>query len=243
MDPNIIFVVREVGGFWPEIISALITGFSILVVAFFSYIYGLRAYFKKREHEQIMKRYLEEGIDRLSERIYHVKEVFLDNYLKAEDILSQMKTFHRIDLSFKFRTIPKYVETTPMYKLSCLLDDIVFAQSIQELFVHINSTTDSLDVNWRSLASRAIEIQQAHQEPTTLEQLTEELIEPLRRYLKEDYDKFAKFFYIEDGLQQIAAILEKETTITWSDLSHFRNRKDIENIIATTKENYVELKK
>lgn len=238
-------VAKEVSRYClePEIIGALITGFFILVVALFSYVYGLRAYFKKREHEQIMKRYLEEGIDRFSERINHVTEIFLENYVKADEILSQLKTFHQVDLSFKFHTIPKFIGMTPVYKLFYLLGDDVFALSIQKLFVHIDSTRNFLDVYWRSLVSKAIKILQTHQEPTTLEQFAEELIKPLRSHLEEDYNKFEKFVYIDDGLQRIAAILEKETTITWSDLSHFRNRNDVEKIVATTKEKYDELKK
>ena len=86
MDSNSVIVVRESADMVTTIltqgIGALLTGTFVLLAAYIAYKSGLKAYFRKREHEQIIKRYLDEGIDRVLAGVNQALRVFVDNYLK-----------------------------------------------------------------------------------------------------------------------------------------------------------------
>lgn len=243
---NSVAVVREVSGYWPEIISALIMGISVLGVAFIGYFFGLRTYFKRREHELILKRYLDEGIDLLSELIDKASQVFLYNHKKANDIVSKLESLPEAYLStVKFRTIQAEPKFTPYSKLTYLLGDNIFVLCVQSLLVFIDSQCDYLDSSFRSLALEAINILRDNrdEDSETLKAMYEEFAKTLKSQLDEDIENFTEFSFIRTTFQKIALILEKETSLTWAYVSEFRNRNEIKQFVELVKKKDTEMKK
>ncbi len=235
MDANSIVVVREASGYGP----AVITAFSILLAALFTSLYGLRAYFKKREHEQIMKRYLEEGIDRAMVSIEHAVGVFVDNNRTVWNVvraLQQKKAgliIEKKDYSPAFRKYEqKYFYCTPFLKIQLLVGDIVFWKSTQLLYAFVDSESMLLEKDFSIAVKNVIE----DKKNISLEALLETTREKQTEYHK----AHEKYLHILRELDLIAAILEKESNLTWSKLDEIKNRPDVKKSVQTLKDIFSE---
>jgi len=242
MDANSVIIVREASGYGPVVVGALITAFSILLAAIVAYKFGLRTYFRKREHELILKRYLAEGIDLISKRVTDAEQAFFYNYNKAYEIVEQLSDFKKIDTTGKFLTIQAYLGLMPLHKLRYLLGDDILATSIQELLVFVNSKGAYLNEYFYQQALKIERTLQDHQNLETLERLTVDLTMVLKRQIDEAYAIWVKYTFVQTKLHHIASILEKETTLTWADLSNFRDRKEIKQIVEIVRKKSAEVK-
>lgn len=239
MAANGIFVVREASGYGPEVISALITGIFILLAAIIGYKFGLRTYFRKREHEQIMKRYLEEGIDRAKVSIEHAVGVFTDNNRTALSVvraLIQKEAGLRIeekDYSPSFRKYEQqYFDSIPFVKIQRLIGDTIFWKSAQLLYAFVDGKSNWFENDFRITVKNVIE--------GTIDISQKALLDMTRKTLKGYFEDSKKYLYILLRLESIANILEKESNITWSKLGEFKHRSDIKNIVQTLKDKFAE---
>ena len=138
MDTNSVVIVREASGYGPMAVGAIITGVFIVAAVIIAYKYGLAAYFRRREHEQIIKRYLEEGIDRAEVSIEHAVGVFTDNNRTALSIVRALKQkeagliVEEKDYSPAFRKYEQqYFDSIPFVKIQRLVGDTIFWKSAQ----------------------------------------------------------------------------------------------------------------
>jgi len=213
----------------------LVSGGFLLLAAVFAYQWGLKQYFRQREHELILTRYLTEGIDLISEHVTNAEQAFIYNHNKASEILQQLKVFKKADFSVKFLTVQTYLGSMPIHKLRYLLGDDILAASIHELLIFVNSNGTYLNT---FLYPQALKIQQAlqdHTNPETLEQFAADLTEGIQHSFDEDFSIFTKCAFVQTELQRIASILEKETTLTWSDLNGFQKRSGIKEDVEMVK--------
>jgi len=222
--------------FSAALIGSLLTGVFILLGAYIAYKGGLQTYFKKREHEQIIKRYLEEGLDRASACFDHATGVFTDNYRTALHIVREIKVDEKVNLSsVNFRTSEqRYFDVTPWFKISHLVGDIIFWRLFQLFFAFVDAKTLWFDVDFRSTVAQVLNGK------ITLPK--EKLLDEIKNKLDEFYEESNKYTCILHELQIMASILEKETTITWSALSKFKNRPEIKESVEKLKQIFDELK-
>jgi len=235
MDANSVVAVREVSGYWPEIIGASITGVLILLAAIIGAKYGLQTYFRKREHELILKRYLDEGIDLISKEVTNAEQAFLYNYRKASEILQQLKVFKKADLSVEFLNVQTYLGAMPIQKLRYLLGDDILATAIQELLIFIDSDGTYLN---KFFYSESLKIQQAlqvHKNPETLDQFAGELTDAGEHQLAQQFSIFTQYAFVQTELQRITSLLERRKTLTWSDLDEFQKGSEIKEDIKMVK--------
>lgn len=241
MDSNTVILIREainpITTFGAAIIGSILTGIFILLAAFIAYRGGLKTYFKKREHEQIIKRYLEEGIDRASGGVAQALRVLIDNIFTARGILIQLQTGTKADLPVNFdRYERQYLELTAFYKIERLVGDGIFLNATQTLFAVVDSNSFVLNTEFRSfnagIPKAGIDREQH------LEHLQE-----IENLLDEAFDESGNYTFILSELQLIASILEKETSLDGAGLSQFKNRPDIRESVKRAKRKFAELKK
>ena len=226
MNANSVVAVREVSGYWPEIIGALITGIFILLAAIIGAKYGLRTYFRKREHELILKRYLDEGIDRLSEAVDDALRVFLTNYTEASAIVMRAKYGGKANLKKKFEKFERrYLKLTPFYKIEYLVGDNIFSDAVQLVLGFVEAWESFLNTEFRSILSKM----------PKEETKRRELLNGMDKQLDKYYQKSLEYHQVLSELQSIALILEKETTLTWVDLGKFKNRTEIKQSVEKLK--------
>ena len=240
VDSNSMILIKETihmaGMFASAIIGALITGIFLIIAAFIAYKFGLRTYFKKREHEQIMKRYLDESIDRASACFDHATGVFIDNYRTALRIIREIKIGTEVDLSLitfsKFEQI--YFDITPWTKINILVGDTIFWRFFQLLCLFVDNKTIWFDVDFRSTVEQVLGGEIAISKET--------LLSEIKNKLDEFYIESRKYALILRELQFMASIFEKETSLTWADLSEFKNRPEIKTSVKRLHKEFSEIK-
>lgn len=228
MDANSVVVAREVSVYWlePEIIGALITGLSILGVAFIGSLFGLRKYFRKREYELILKRYLDEGIDRISEIVDGALRVFVNNHTIASTIVLQAKHNEEANLPDKFdRFERRYLTLTPFEKIKYLVGDAIFIKAVHAVLGFVEASTVVFDTDFRS------KLAVMPTEPIR----REKLLDGIDKFLEEYFRKSEKYSQVLRELQYIASILEKETALNWAKLGKFKNRPDVKQSVERLK--------
>ena len=120
-----------------QVVGALVTGCSVLLVAYIAYRSGLKAYFREREHERITKRYLDDGIDCVSASVDQVLRVFNDNCLRVDTVLlwHERKEDEKGKLSIEFERFERgHLELTAYLKLTDLVGERIYWPIIQMLF-------------------------------------------------------------------------------------------------------------
>jgi hypothetical protein len=75
----------------PAFVSMLIA----LLTIWLGYRLGLIAYFRRKEHEQIIQRYLEQGVDLISANIDHALSVFRENWSQSLWLLKEFRESNR----------------------------------------------------------------------------------------------------------------------------------------------------
>ncbi len=239
MEPNSVVIIREASGYGPVVVGAIITGASILVAAFIAYKYGLAAYFRRREYEQIIKRYLEEGIDRAEVSIEHAVGVFTDNNRMALSVVMALKQkmagliVEEKDYSPAFRKYEQqYFDCIPFVKIQRLVGDTIFWKSVQLLYAFVDVKSIWFEMDFRMTVKNAIE--------GTIDIPLDTLLEETKKTLEGYFEDSKKYLYILLELESIANILEKESKLTWSKLGEFRNRSDIKGSVQTLKDKFAE---
>lgn len=237
MDSNSVIIIRETAEYGPAIFGAFVTGLFLLLAAYIAYKCGLGTYFRRREHEQIIRRYLDEGIDRVLAGVNQAQRVFIDNHLKALKTLRQVEEGQKVNIPVMFETCGRHIlESTPYNKINYLIGDQVFGLFIALFLGIIDGQSEVLEK----------EFQQLHHiitEKGTQATLSPDLtVEEVRVSLNVSYKKTEKCFLLTDELQQLASILEKQTTLSWPALSQFKNLPEVKQSVKRLKKIYAELK-
>jgi len=238
MDCNSVTVINEAANtttlFWIEMLgNALI----VVLVAGLAYWFGLRTFFKQREHEQIMKRYLDEGVDRISGAVAEVFRVYFENHFTALRLVTQLKDLDEIEPSVKFHRLDlRNFEPAAYYKLIHLIGDPIVGFLADAMLSFVHSHSAFIEMEMRSVITRI------HKKGID-EKVRKRALIPYEKDLKKNFVEFTRFADLMDELQMIAAILEKETTLTWADLGEFKNRIEIKESVKRMKQKYAEIQK
>jgi hypothetical protein len=229
-----VLVVISISGFWglymvkvipAEICGALISGIFLLLTAFLAYKYGIQTYFSQREHEQILARYLERGIDLALTHAYTTENIYLEN-------------FFSVNHSFEIKKVIFLADLSSMHKITNLLGDNIATYCLSDLDGFVKAKSDFYNTSFREL------IKKAEQIPKEMGngKARSEIVSHLKEMLNEDFERFRKHMFITDNLQKIASILEKEIELTWAKINNLKSRDDIMQIVELMKEGRKKLK-
>ncbi len=193
--------------------------------AFLTYSFGLQTYFRKREHEQIMKRYLDNGLDIVFGGVQHACRVFSNNFFGAkaairqleEDAVKSEKDEEVTPIVEFERFEQRYLELTTYHKLTELTGKNIFEIAIHCLFRMVDDHSVFL----------AREVQ-----PFRAKKATDVL--PFFAKLNwidsqnEDYNqKVKKYFCLCDELHIVVSSFEKQKMLSWDNVAEFRDRPEI----------------
>ena len=107
-----------------------------IVAVLIAYFLGAAAYFRQKEYELVRKRYLEEGVDIISEEADKALGVFWRNWSRALSLLKQFRglgsNVDRKLYSEGWVTLePSVLATRPNYRLNLLVRDEIFYSVLQ----------------------------------------------------------------------------------------------------------------
>jgi hypothetical protein len=205
------------------------------LAALVAYYFGLRTYFKQREHEQIMKRYLDEGIDLVLAGINRAFRVFIDNHHKALNALKQVEEKQEVNAPVAFEVYDRHIlEVTPYLKANRLIGDDIFGNVIGAFLGFVEGNRVLLENEFQQL--RNIITEEGTQTTLTLDSAIKEV----RQRIDDAYKKYVKYFTLVGELQEITMALEKQKNLSWADLDNFKNRNDIKEIVKRLRECFKE---
>jgi hypothetical protein len=211
-----------------------------LLTVFLGYLLGLWSYYRKKEHEQIMHRYLEQGVDLISANIDHALNVFNENYMRSLSFLKKFRDAEKVGVQIaeevnllKFSIYdPRSFSVTPFYKLKSLVGDDVFWDVTQLLFAFVG-TTQSFFENDLKFTIQAFYTKGIRTAPA------ETICDCYLNKVRELYRESEKFYSIVKELQNIALILESEP-LTFKKLEKLKKRTEIMKTVQLLRDQFKE---
>ena len=209
--------------------------FNILPVLFavlLGYRLGLLTYFKQNEHERIICRYLEQGIDIVAKGVDDALGTFKENWILGSNMLLEFQSSNYIGINMREETLNKnftknyfqWVHRTPQYKIYTLVGSKIFDDFIQLLYA-FNSISYTYFENDLKIGLNLF-FDKNYNHRVDPKELHKQYNDKLR-----DLDKFMnRFFVILKGLQTLSQILETKT-LTFKDLENFKNKPEVKAII------------
>jgi hypothetical protein len=210
--------------------------FIIIVAAFLSYIGGVKIYFKQKEYELVRKRYLEDGLDLLSENVDQVLSIFRTHWAYSVSLLREFEALGKdTPLKSYSEKFPQFEENIfrlmPFSRLRYLINDQVFWEAIQQL----NAFVENSIAYFRIDLSNAIKfycetdkIEISHKEIANL------YLEGIVKIEKDSHN----YYEVVTGLSQLSLYLEREK-FSFKKLEIFRDKEDVKSIVNNFKENFV----
>ena len=135
-----------------ELLNELKPTLSSLLIALVSiwlgYRFGLLTYFQKKEHDQIIHRYLEQGVDLISSNMDHALTVFRENWSLSLRMLREFRETNAANVPMRKESYnkeftiydSKTFSVSPYYKIKSLVGDDVFWESAQLLFSFVGNS-------------------------------------------------------------------------------------------------------
>lgn len=212
--------------------------FKVFIPAGLAYWFGRRQYLIKRDHEQITKRYLENGIDVIVEGIEHALGVFRENFAHSLRILKTFRNKKNADISpspedYATDCFLRYKQelfyTAPFYKLILLCGEEaeIFHNQTQHLFAFVESATNFFQYD---MCVALKEFAEGNRITVDAKTLSDDYLKVVKDYS----DKSQKYYDLLNELQKIAFALETEP-IRYRNLKKFRDRQEIKQTLENVK--------
>lgn len=230
---HIAYTIKVLPG---EVQAALVSGIFLLLTSIFAYVYGLRTYFRQREHERMLARYLDGGIDCVIRNIDRIVDFFMSNILAVQQAVNALESDKSIDPPYKVKvTTPPILEhSTSIRRLSYLLGDSISEDCIGQWYGTIKGQIDFLDRYFRKFFSDMKQLRNDLKDEVEIAKC----YEWLKKRLDEQVELSNRYAFITKNLNQAALILEKETSLRSYHIDQFRNRKEVKQIVESMKTEY-----
>ncbi len=221
----------------PPGIAGVVPGIvNVIVAALLAYFFGLRTYFKRREHELIQHRYVNEGVDRVRAHIQSMAKVIHENTAKATKMLTTLQRGQPPDADVIFEQVPpNFFVTVALYRLNMLLGDDIFGEWVARL-------DERCQGDWKGIRRKP----QRRPGPIVGKhgpEASAPLIDKLQQFVGDYQGQPEKAVDVVAGLEFLASILDKDTSLNWSNLDTFKKRSDIKEVIASLRVRLHEYKK
>ncbi|QAT17485.1 hypothetical protein BU251_07040 [Candidatus Velamenicoccus archaeovorus] len=212
-----------------------------LIPAFFAYLFWRRQYLVQRENEQIVKRYLEHGIDILIERIEHALGIFRENFAHSLRILKIFKEKQATGIKLSsddysplrfLRMKQESLYSLPFYKLFSLTgeDGRIFYEQAQHLFILVEESTNFYEYDLCIAIKEFVEGDKIRAAAT-------EIFDEYLKRIENFNSRSEKFYALIGELQKIAYILETNA-MSYKLLIDFHDRKEIKESIGRIKAHF-----
>lgn len=222
----------------PCIIETYIVPLIPLCAAILVYFLGRSTYFRQKEYELITKRYLEEGIDAISNNVDRSLALFRHNWWISTVILKNFRDLGkdiRPDL-YKQPFIepdPSLFEVWRDYRLKDILDDDIFNRVHQSLDAFIRSSYSFFMDDLCSMVRVTIEGGKELEVISSRETIVDEFLKKVIQLEKESH----RFYVLLGELQVLSSLLQSER-FSFSKIKTLRNRTEVKKIITTLKQHF-----
>ena len=203
----------------------------VLISIWLGYRLGLLTYFQKREHEQIIQRYLEQGVDLISSNVDHALGIFKENWALSLRMLREFNGSNSANIPMRKESLarefimydPKSFSISPFYKIKSLVGDDAFWEATQLLFAFVGTTYDFFENDLKYA------IQAFYREDVPMAS-AKKIYEGYMAEVRSLNEKSEKYYKIIMELQNLAIHLETKP-LTFKDIVSFKKKPEAKEII------------
>lgn len=207
-----------------------------VLIAYFVYRLGRKAYFDEKETELGRDRYLEKGIDLVAAQVDYALGVNRHNwmlFLRFLKLYRDSPVAIELDDYFQqFRELDhSHFQVAPAHRLHSLIGDEIIWTVYQRVFAFVGTRNDALKADLGEALKLIAPDVPVHKDLDFIRR-AEEAAEKMNR----DANRFYVFL---SRLMELAAIVER-SRLTVSELQKIRHRKDVVEIVAALRELFPE---
>lgn len=218
----------------------------ILLAAWIAYKFGMQKYLHQRGHEQITKRYLEDGVDLVIEGIEHALGVWRENFAHSLRILKNFREKQKLGITLnpneydgtQFRRYKQELfYFTPFYKLQTIIGDTenIFHSQTCRLFAFVEKVNNFCQYDLCVAIKEFVE-------GGTYLITAEELCKQYKLKIEEYGDEASKYYTLIGELQNIAWIIETNAMLL-EDMEKLKDRRDIKDCMKRLKKTFEDKEK
>ena len=204
----------------PTFVSLLIP----LLTIWLGYRLGLLTYFQKKEHEQIIKRYLEQGVDLISSNIDHALVTFSENWALSLRMLKEFRETNLANVPMREESFnkeflqydSKSFSVSPYYKIKSLVGEDVFWESAQSVFSFVGNAYSFFENDLKFTI-------QAFYNPDVETAPYDKIFDTYSKKVHDLMEESYKFYKIVMELQNLAVALETKS-LSFKDLVAFKDK-------------------
>lgn len=205
-----------------------------LIVAIIGPLLGLWVYFRQKEYEFIRKRYLEEGIDVLSQEVEHVLGIFWYNWHRSLTLIHHFRAFGPDTVKeVHFSNIQVFdassFKVSRHYILKELIHDDSFYELQQRLFSLVRESSEFSAYGIIPDIQKLIE-EKSEETEEERKEMTKPYYDKLEEYRKDDL----KFYDLLGTLQNIATVFQRER-FTFKKIAQFYSSPEAKKFIVDLK--------
>ncbi len=212
-----------------------------LLVVWLGYRIWLVKYLTEKINELILKRYLENGVDKTLAGVDHALAVHNENYRRGVSLIEEFRGAKNEGIKLRKTTIEKgfidydikYFTVVPFYKIKVLVRDNIYWDSYQLLYAFVGKSYNFLE-NDLKLAIEGIESGLNLKVPVDV--FCDKYLERLKELQTESF----KYYKIQLELFNIAMALElnllKSGKLSFKDIKTFKDRQEIKKGIKHLKD-------
>jgi len=209
---------------------------SVILGAILAYVFGLRAYFRRRENEQILRHYVENGFEKVVAYLSHGKKIFDKNTEKASHILSKLRENHtNIPNKVTFETLDyDWSIIVASHRTNDLIGHEVVHDWLLEFTSDIYGTSKGLYEKFNESLPRSL---------TQIDSVNiGHLLEDLQCFINQYKEYFNEYVAVFASLEKLRCILIKDTSLTWDGIPTFRSRNEVKDVVEMLKRKLAEHK-
>jgi len=213
------------------IFTTHIKPFLSILVALLAYILGKSAYFRQKEYELITKRYLEEGLDKISENVDSSLADFRHNWAHCLNVIKSFRELGK-DMREELYTEgliapkPSSFELWRDYRLKDIVGDNIFNCAHQQLDAFIKESyfffKDDLCNGIRLTLEGGKELEVV----SSKEKITEAFMEEIQKFDQ----RARKFYELLGELQNISRIIQTQR-LSFKNLEKLKTHKVVKQAV------------
>lgn len=203
--------------------------YGAILIAFFVYLLGLKAYHKQKSFEQFQARYLSEGLDLWTSQCDYALGVFRRNWALMLRIVKQYReydtTANADDFFEKFTELDyASFRIGPSSRIQSLIDSKVFWEAYQSIFAFVATSNDAMKADFGAGLKRMME---TPNHPNKAGFINEAV-----KMSDEQNAKAAPLYALVSLMFQLSELLAK-SNYSINDMHKFSKREDvIKKVIA-----------
>lgn len=211
-----------------------------LVAALLVYFLGRAAYFRQKEYELLIKRYLDEGIDAIAKNVDRSLALFRHNWWQSTVLLKHFRDLGkdiRPELYREAFSAPdeSLFEVWRDYRLNDIVGNDIFNRAHQSLDAFVRSTYAFFKDDLATMVRVTVEGGEELEVKASRTQMISEYLEEVERL-----DREARRYYVLLGeLQAISSVIQSER-FSLKSIKHLKDRVEVVNAVSRLKNHFTD---